>query len=78
MPDATGVYTDRGVYDGRRYYQPAGEAYALWHDSSIPNWRISAALGAVGTLGWLSDTDVLTTIYPPYGTATGTVDVTLP
>ena len=67
-----------GLYNGKRSYERADLAYALWFDTALPAWTLSEVLGTPGTLGWTSDTPDIESPYITYGTATGTPTVTLP
>jgi hypothetical protein len=80
-PDATGVYTCKGlgapagVYLGiSPYYQRGSDNYFLWR-SSNNQWYLSTLLGSGTPNRWNNSTGNVTGIYDPYGTATGTTTV---
>jgi len=73
-PDVTGTYNPVGRYNGKPYYELAGNGYQIWWDG-IDRWKISAALGEAETEYWTSPTTAIEGIYTPTAPATGDATV---
>ena len=58
-PDATGLYVENGVYDGKAAYERADGAYWIWWWSGENRWAISTAQGYLEDgVWWLASPDV--------------------
>lgn len=76
-PDATGVYTYAGMYNGYPYYRRGGDNWYIWADPSGAVWRLvnTSTIGTFLTLPRWDNTivniaGIYTNISPAVGSAT--------
>jgi hypothetical protein len=79
-PDATGVYTAAGLYNGLPYYRRGSDNYWIWYRTDNTSWVLSTvALGNSAVPIWFtnghSDETVLTSTFSPNAPATGSATV---
>jgi hypothetical protein len=74
-PDASGTYTLKYIYNSQPTFA-LSTTWFLWWDPADQTWYISEIRGTVGARGWYNESTQTLGTYEPYGTATGTAQLT--
>ncbi len=74
-PDVTGTYNDAGEFNGKRYYQLAGNGWYIHWDGDI-NWLINDNLGGPGANFWRRSQPTIPGQFFPQDGAVGIATVT--
>jgi hypothetical protein len=73
-PDATGVYTENGTYNGEPAYERADGSYWIWLYTGGESWMLTDSLGIESSIWNKPGGSTPVGDYTPYGT-TGTATV---
>lgn len=70
VPDATGIYTERGTYNGEFYYGRMDDAYYVW-STGFDQWVLSTLPGNPSVHSWIKNSANVIGTYDPWLVATG-------
>jgi hypothetical protein len=73
VPDATGIYTERGTYNGEPYYESLDDLWFIWWTGS--QWILSTACGNPSVHSWIRNYINVIGDYDPYLVTSGIATV---